>query len=233
MVYRLYLLIFLPILVFGANLDTIAKKIYQNECGSNPKNLIHWNKGESFASLGIGHFIWYSKKNQEKFVESFPPLIEFLEQNGVKVPNWLKKNSPWNNKNEMNLDPRYDKLKKFLIDTMDLQAKFMSKRLEKSLPDLVSVNISFQRVTNTKNGYYPLIDYLNFKGLGNSDKEKYRGEGWGLIQVLKCMPNKGDAKSEFRECAKFVLKNRVKNSPPSRNEKRWLKGWYNRIDSYI
>jgi len=46
------------------------------------------------------------------------------------------------------------------------------------------------------------------------------------------MQGAGDAKEEFAKCAKKVLQERVKNSPPERGEKRWLKGWFNRIDTY-
>src|SRR5258708_5545050 len=37
----------------------IGKKIFQNEAGGKIPFLTHWNDGEDFASLGIGHFIWY------------------------------------------------------------------------------------------------------------------------------------------------------------------------------
>ena len=232
MVYKIYLIIFLSISLFGSNLDDISKKIYQNECASNPKNLIHWNRGESFVSLGIGHFIWYKEENQERFVESFPKLIKYIEKNGQTVPKWLKSNSPWSDKTKMSSDSRLPKLKEFLIKTIPLQALFMKQRLKGALESLTHVQNSYDRVSSTKNGDYILIDYLNFKGLGDNEKERYNSKGWGLIQVLECMPNISNPKDEFRECAKTVLKIRVDNSPKAKNEKRWLKGWYNRIDTY-
>ena len=33
-----------------------------------------------------------------------------------------------------------------------------------------------------------LIDYVNFKGEGVLETERYRGRGWGLLQVLEGMP---------------------------------------------
>ena len=45
----------------GAELDRIGKRIWQNECGGTADGLTSWNAGENFASLGIGHFIWYPK----------------------------------------------------------------------------------------------------------------------------------------------------------------------------
>jgi len=47
------------------------------------------------------------------------------------------------------------------------------------------------------------------------------------------MQGVGRAEEEFSDCAKKVLEERVRNSPASRGEKRWLKGWFNRIDTYI
>ena len=36
-----------------------------------------------------------------------------------------------------------------------------------------------------------------------------------------------------QESAKKVLTKRVRNSPPARNESRWLPGWLNRINTYV
>jgi len=40
-------------------LKSAGEKIYLNETGGDPHKLVHWNVGEEFASLGIGHFIWW------------------------------------------------------------------------------------------------------------------------------------------------------------------------------
>ena len=39
--------------------------------------------------------------------------------------------------------------------------------------------------------------------------------------------------SEFVSAAKTVLTERVQHAPPERHEERWLKGWLNRIDTYV
>jgi hypothetical protein len=42
-------------------LDVIGHRVWQNECNGTREGLTSWNTGENFASLGIGHFIWYPK----------------------------------------------------------------------------------------------------------------------------------------------------------------------------
>lgn len=37
----------------------------------------------------------------------------------------------------------------------------------------------------------------------------------------------------FVNSAKNILNQRVKNSPPERNENQWIKGWLNRLDTYL
>ncbi len=76
---------------------------------------------------------------------------------------------------------------------------------------------------------------MNFKGEGLNPKERYQGEGWGLLQVLIEMSPPADAEQApqaFAEAARRVLARRVKNSPPERGETRWLEGWKNRCASY-
>jgi hypothetical protein len=78
---------------------------------------------------------------------------------------------------------------------------------------------------------YPLVDYVNFKGEGTSPTERYRGQGWGLLQILETM-NEGPALEEFRVAAAQVLTRRVHNAPPERHEERWLAGWLSRVRTY-
>ena len=55
-------------------------------------------------------------------------------------------------------------------------------------------------------------------------------------QVLEGMKEETtgrQAVKSFAESAKMVLRNRVRNSPPARNEARWLPGWLKRVDSYV
>src|SRR5437879_9304022 len=82
----------------------IGKKIWHNECNGTVAGLTAWNKGEEFASLGIGHFIWYPKGKRGPFEESFPKLIRFISTRSAKLPTLLLTTSeqpcPWNSRAE-------------------------------------------------------------------------------------------------------------------------------------
>ncbi|MDQ2919127.1 MAG: hypothetical protein M3R10_04535, partial [Verrucomicrobiota bacterium] len=129
----------------------------------------------------------------------------------------------------------------FLAGTIDLQTDFLIQRLQKSLPkmlaaastDRAQVKEEFDRVAEKPQGCYALIDYVNFKGEGVLDTERYHGQGWGLLQVLSGMTEKSQSPvAEFAASAARVLRQRVQNSPPERNEVRWLPGWLQRVHSY-
>ena len=70
--------------------EHIGRRIWQNESGGTDSGLTAWNFGEDFASLGIGHFIWYPAGRRGPFEESFPPLLQYLVSNGITVPVWLR-----------------------------------------------------------------------------------------------------------------------------------------------
>lgn len=226
----------------------ISEKIWRNECGGTIEGLTHWNKGENFASLGIGHFIWHPSDTTEKFQETFPALLDFLQTEGAILPVWLKETSrcPWNSREEFYADIqsyRMKNLREFLFDTRNLQAIFMAKRLVEALPVMISrcpqyeqerISSHLFRLASDADGLYALLDYLNFKGAGISLKESYKGQGWGLLQVLQAIPSTSQQPLvDFVEAAKSLLRQRVKNSPPERHEERWLKGWFNRLDTYL
>ncbi len=226
----------------------IAEKIWKNECGGTISGLTWWNHGEDFGSFGIGHFIWYPEGRQETFEETFPPFLTFAREQGVEIPDWLKntKKCPWSNRDVFYQNRQSEDmtaLRQFLFDTRHLQAVFMVKRLEESLPNMISnlsmneridIQIVFQRLSNDSRGLYALIDYLNFKGSGLSKSETFQGQGWGLLQVLQNIPvSSQDVVKDFVKAAKALLMNRVQNSPPERNEQKWLQGWVNRIDTYL
>ena len=232
-----------------AELNAIGEKIFKNEAAGKKENLVYWNEGENFPSLGIGHFIWYKQGEPGIFEESFPQLTEFLKSKNVKLPKIMTENkySPWKDRQELiNLktkkNPDIEELTNFLYDNKDLQIMFIFKRLEASLEKMMAVSSNkenvrkqFYRVASSPNGLYPLIDYVNFKGEGTNPKERYNGQGWGLLQVLENMKGTETGKAaltEFSNSAKFVLQRRVNNSDPSKNEKKWLQGWLNRCNTY-
>ena len=231
----------------SADLDRIGKRIWQNECGGRVDGLTSWNSGEDFASLGIGHFIWYPEGRTGPFEESFPSLLVFLQKSGVAVPQWLAqaKGCPWSDRQSFLKDansPRQKELRVLLASTVPQQTSFIIRRLEAATPklqaaaglyaDRVSANIQF--LSQTPAGCFAMIDYVNFKGEGLKSEERYNGQGWGLLQVLSNMDahDAASAPREFAKAAKAVLARRVQNSPPARNEKQWLQGWHNRCDTY-
>jgi hypothetical protein len=234
-----------------SELNAIGEKIFKNEAAGKKENLVYWNEGENFPSLGIGHFIWYKQGEPGIFEESFPQLVEFLKSKNVKLPKIMAENkySPWKDRQELiNLktkkipDTDIEELTNFLYENKDLQIMFIFKRLESSLEKMLAVSNDrenvrkqFYRVASSPNGLYPLIDYVNFKGEGTNPKERYNGQGWGLLQVLENMKGTETGKSaltEFSNSAKFVLQRRVNNSDPSKNERKWLQGWFNRCNTY-
>ncbi len=234
----------------------IAEKIWNNEGAGLDENLLHWNDGEDFASVGIGHFIWFPKGHKELFTEAFPILMTFLEQKKVKVPNWLNSRTdlPWSNqaafkkaKKENSL--KYRELFSFLKTTRAYQAEFMAQRINTVLPKMLyaETNQNSQKIITqnfykvmknvdgslNERGLYILIDYLNFKGDGTLKRERYKGEGWGLSQVLAHLDTaETDTFKAFSDSAKTMLGRRIANSPASRGEERWREGWYKRLDTY-
>jgi hypothetical protein len=233
-----------------ADIQKIGKRVWQNECNGTISGLTSWNAGEDFASLGIGHFIWYPKGKRGPFEESFPKLVSFISKRGAKLPGLLLQGGeqpcPWNSRGEFvqaQHSSEMNQLRQFLADTIDLQAEFLLARLEDALPkmlteaapgDRANVQQQFERLARTRQGCYALIDYVNFKGEGVLHTERYQGQGWGLLQVLESMHGTSDAAApdEFARAAKTVLTRRVHNSPPERHESRWLTGWIRRVNSY-
>jgi hypothetical protein len=228
---------------------TLGRKIWYNECRGTYGGLTSWNEGEEFASLGIGHFIWYPEGREGPFQESFPMLLEYLERHHVVLPDWLTVSvgSPWASREEFRADihsQRMRELRRLLSRTMPLQARFIVERLEAALPKMLSglpsaerrrVRSQFIRMAEQPAGVYALVDYVNFKGEGLKPQERYNGEAWGLLQVLQGMTgveSGQDALDEFAASADRVLTRRVRNSPPERNEARWLPGWRQRLRTY-
>lgn len=231
--------------------DWVADRIFANECNRQVSCLTSWNVGEDFPSLGIGHFIWYREGQQERFVESFPQLLGFYVARGVSLPAWLSGlagwDSPWQGRDEFLADldgPELSGLREFLLQTRGVQAEFIIRRLQQSLPAISAasehpdeVSRLFYEVAgaDVPQGMYALIDYVNFKGEGTADSERYQGQGWGLLQVLEYMlanPSSEPVLDQFASAARAVLARRIDNSPPERGEERWRQGWNNRTLTY-
>lgn len=232
--------------VSPADAQKIGRRIWQNECGGTVAGLTSWNAGEDFASLGIGHFIWYPKGRRGPYEESFPALARFLASRGAPVPRWvLAPDCPWPNRRVFEAErnsPRMKELRSLLANTVSLQAEFAAQRSVRSLPKILAaappkerplIEARFRSLSRTGGGLYCLVDYVNFKGEGTNPAERYQGRGWGLLQVLQEMrgnPPPHAAPAEFAAAARRVLDRRVRLAP--KDETRWRAGWFNRCASY-
>jgi hypothetical protein len=230
-----------------AELESIGRRVWKNECNGTREGLTSWNAGENFGSFGIGHFIWYPKGPKGPFEESFPKLVKFLEANKASVPAWLQAGGPcpWSSRAEFQAaaqSAKMNELRDLLARTVRLQSRFLANRLEAALPKMRSeasganranVERQFARMASSGAGMFAMIDYVNFKGEGTKPTERYKGEGWGLLQVLEKMQGSGPgAPREFGQAAAEVLSRRVKNAPAERHEERWLPGWKSRVRAY-
>lgn len=227
-----------------AQARAIGDKIWHNEGAGKVENLTVWNRGEAFPSFGIGHFIWYPVGVDGPFTESFPQLLQYLKRT-TTLPAWLEQagDAPWRSRDEFYAaidSAEMGELRRLLERTIAQQVAFMVARMEATLPKMLAtlpdeaegehVRRQFYRIARQDNGVYALIDYINFKGEGTAAKERYEGQGWGLLQVLEQMHNDKPALQEFVRAADFVLSRRVRNAP--RDELRWLPGWRKRLQTY-
>jgi hypothetical protein len=246
-----------PQLVLPGDLaKKIGQKIWLNETGGKREAITSWNANEEFASLGIGHFIWFPVGKWLPFEESFPALLEFMRNKNVRLPAWLDQTqipaNPWTSRAEFRKNansPQMNELRQFLLDTVAEQTQFMMARAQgamekilKTTPDGTErehIVIQFTRVVRASENFYPLIDYINFKGEGTNpneaamNSETGRRQGWGLKQVLLKMNGvTGDPKAvraEFADAAQFVLQQRIRNLPSNRV---FEVGWLRRIATY-
>lgn len=234
-----------PIQVDPREAQAAGLRVWQNECSGSVDGLTSWNYGEEFPSLGIGHFIWYPEGTSGPFQESFPKLITFLRERHQDVPKWIPAACPWPDRASFLADyngPRLKELRRYLASRVGDQTQFMVLRLQEALPKMLEISKQpeqvkqrFHTLLKTPGGTYCLLDYVNFKGEGIKNTERYAGQGWGLLQVLEeCNPKtfSRNPLAAFSQSAETVMRRRVRNSPPDRGEQRWLPGWMNRIHGY-
>jgi len=237
-----------------ADYEWIASRIAENETGGETRYLTYWGAGEDFPSFGIGHFIWFPAGIDAPFDETFPTLFEFLREqpDTPEAPAWLRSlvpfDAPWSGKqafDEALMSSESSAMRQWLEATGAGQARFIvqsfkSRWNEIELPAQEKIRLSdlLQRLLETPEGMFAVIDYYNFKGLGDNPRERYQGQGWGLAQVLGDIASQADDESEidlvtrFSRAAAARLRQRVALSPPERNEIRWLQGWHKRVAKY-
>jgi hypothetical protein len=235
-----------------AELTRVGARFFRNECGGDPDKLTHWNRGEAFISLGILHMLWYPGGVTKTYRETFPDFIGFCQSRGASAPPWivdaLGTGCPWPDRASFydQFDsPLARSLRAFLRGTKGLQVAFAHHRLVSGLVPILAragikeripLAIKLFWLSSSAGGAFALIDYVNFKGEGLDPRERYRGEGWGLRQVLAQMPLPTSAQSAltaFVAAAKTVLARRAAIAPDPAKEARWLPGWYNRLESYL
>lgn len=234
----------------GPELEAVGQRIFQNECDARVSCLLHWNQGEAFPSLGIGHFIWYPAGVDQPFVESFPVLIEFMKLSDIEVPKWLEEldpfSAPWPDRATFLASQQSDQvesLRQLLVRTQGVQAEFILARAQASLirvatavpqDEQAEIKQKLSALSSTPGGVYALIDYVNFKGEGLASSESYQGQGWGLLQVLQAMSysDPGSTLAQFRQAAASVLIRRAENASSSHEGEEWLPGWLNRVRTY-
>ncbi len=219
----------------------IGVKIWFNESNGKEEGLTCWNKGENFASLGIGHFLWYPNGKSDA---SFPKLLKYLHQKGIEIPKWLADNyyiCPWKDRyifyREFNSHKMVE-LRLFLRKTVSLQADFLIDQFIEAVPMILKLTpvadrpfifLTLKNLTKTPQGFYALIDFMNFKGAGLADYYN----GTGLLQVLRFMSQAPvqEPLAAFVWAAKRALVLRTLQQSNLEYE-NWLKGWLQRVDSY-
>jgi len=233
-------------------LGCLQKMIFFNECSGKPERMLTWSADEAFPSFGIGHFIWYPRGRKGPYKEFFPEYLAFLEAQKTAIPEWIQelptREAPWKDREEFLNDlssERMATLRDFLDRTQGFQAQFIIRRVEGILPRMLAtlpeaerpeIELKFKEVSTAPNGMFALIDYVNFKGEGILETERFQGQGWGLLQVLQEMqlPRKEEnAVGEFVRAAKKVLEERSQNAPADRNCTQRLCGWQTRIKNYL
>ncbi len=226
----------------------IGVKVWYNESGGKVAGLTSWVKGESFASMGIGHFIWYPKNVTPEHGESFAKLLRYLDKHGINLPDWLREKQghycPWSDRDTFRKQAKSDKmntLRILLVETIPLQAQYMVLRLAETIPSILNqipssereaASVKFNQLMTTPKGVFALVDYLNFKGGGLGNKH----HDWGLLQVMRQMlkaPENLSSIEAFVWAADVVLARRVLHAAQDSHQKEWLNGWHHRVYSYL
>jgi hypothetical protein len=191
-------------------LRKISLAIFQNETNCRKENLISWNEGEPFPSLGIGHAIWFPGGIDPGYQEGFPDLVSYIKKklkrnSTIALPAVLSPTplgpAPWNTRAEFLISDKTE-LRNFLAlpEIIDLQTEFMLERMKQSLERILKssrknkqsylqLRQQMRRLIQSQDGLLSLIDYVNFKGEGLKATEvsPLGQHPWGLKTVLERM----------------------------------------------
>jgi hypothetical protein len=175
--------------------ENIGRKVLYNETHCQASALVHWNTGELFPSLGIGHAIWFPRNVNPGFQESFPNLMKFIRlrisaQGKMMIPAWLDMDvigpAPWADKNEFDNPPiglagKKEELQAFLSlpEVVRLQMAYLVYRLETGIYKILAdtewkgdmtgaqkIYDNFLALSSGAFGLRSMVDYTNFKGEG-------------------------------------------------------------------
>jgi len=184
-----------PQLVLPGDLaKKIGQKIWLNETGGKSDAITSWNANEEFASLGIGHFIWFPVGKWLPFEESFPALLEFMRKKNVHLPAWLDQTqipaNPWTSRAEFRKNsnsPQMKELRQFLLDTVAEQTQFMVARAQgamekilKTTPDGTErehIVIQFTRVIRASEDFLSADRLHQLQGRGHQPERSRHGQG--------------------------------------------------------
>jgi hypothetical protein len=168
------------------------------------------------------------------------------------LPAWLSDlrpfAAPWQSKEQFDAEQQSERmaeLRQWLIVTAAEQARYIVSSFnarwnEMQMPAEQKLPLThlLQRLVQTPQGLFAVVDYYNFKGLGSNPRERYHGDGWGLVQVLTDVEQQPGSAEDAELVARFSnaaaerLEKRVRNAPPERDEARWLEGWHARVADY-
>jgi beta-N-acetylhexosaminidase len=240
-----------PLELEGPRAEAIGQLIWKNECNNRIDQLTFWHEREPFPSMGIAHFIWPPQSYQGPFSQGrFHEVVQFIKDQGANVAPWLLESRycPWETREAFYNDFESEKMRElrvFLTQTTAYQAQYMLIRLNRFFramtlaiedKDRPRIYQRFFNVYHCPKGPYILIDYLNFKHEGTDPKERYQGQGWGLLQVLQNMENPqnpAQTASAFVKSAKQLLEQRIERSSNPELERKWQAGWWNRLSTYL
>jgi hypothetical protein len=171
-----------------------------------------------------------------------PPLLaELWQKDSGKLAG-----APWSDQmafRNNTASEEVETLRQFLYQTRGLQVRYILDRARASMNDVIAAAPPSQasrirerlwQLSRTPGGVYALMDYVNFKGEGLSETERYKGEGWGLLQVLLAMDHSPGltALEQFRHAAGRVLTRRAQMAEADIERDQWLPGWLRRLDTY-
>ncbi len=247
---------------FAALLDKeklvcFAEKTFENESGGHGKNIMQWNRGEGFLSLGLGHFLWApSDRAARRFGESFKQFVVYYQQQPEPKPPLPASclpglHCPFANKAEFErerdsaMGVRAREIRDFLEQTRLYQARFMRDRLVKATDLILShlkpevsdrVRKAIFYLSNDDASLFAMMDYVNFKGEGIGNGKISPVSGWGLSQVLQCLVSKAGAKITADTMTPLAFADAADETLKKRKDvnKTTHLGWTRRIrDTYL